>query len=95
MKNKDLHNKLKSIIDEEVDNVLAERKYKYGGILDIEFFVQTLCLINAEMIPSLLSYTDNIRQLSALCQHHVIDTNSFESLFQILLYNAIETTYYI
>jgi len=36
MKNKDLHNKLKSIIDEEVNNVLAERNYKYGGILDIE-----------------------------------------------------------
>ena len=36
MKKTDLHNKLKSIIEEEVESVLSERKYKYGGVLDLE-----------------------------------------------------------
>jgi len=34
MKNKDLHNKLNQVINEEIRSVLAERQYKYGGLLD-------------------------------------------------------------
>jgi len=38
MDKSDLKNKLKAIIVEEVKSVLAERSYKYGGLLDAEKF---------------------------------------------------------
>ena len=38
MKKSDLKNKLKSIVKEEVSSLLAERDYKYGGLLDPEDF---------------------------------------------------------
>jgi len=38
MKKQDLKNKLKDIIKEEVSSVLAERSYKFGGILNPDDF---------------------------------------------------------
>ena len=38
MENKDLHNKLNSIIKEEVKNILNEKTYKFGGLLDANDF---------------------------------------------------------
>tara|TARA_Y100000593_G_scaffold94802_1_gene196221 strand:- start:2779 stop:3177 length:399 start_codon:yes stop_codon:yes gene_type:complete len=38
MKNKDLINRLKGLVKEEVKSVLSERAYKYGGLLDPEKF---------------------------------------------------------
>ena len=38
MNKQDLRNKLKEIIIQEVRDVLAERKYQYGGLLDPEKF---------------------------------------------------------
>ena len=38
MEKRDLHNKLNSIIKEEIKSVLTERSYKYGGLLDPENF---------------------------------------------------------
>ena len=38
MKKTDLRNKLESIIKEEVNNVLAERTYQHGGLLDPKNF---------------------------------------------------------
>ena len=38
MNKSDLRNKLKTIIVEEVNSILAERSYKYGGLLDPEKF---------------------------------------------------------
>lgn len=38
MENKDLHNKLNQVINEEIRSVLAERQYKYGGLLDPKNF---------------------------------------------------------
>ena len=38
MKKTDLRNKLESIIEEEVNNVLAERTYQHGGLLDPKNF---------------------------------------------------------
>ena len=38
MKNNDLKNRMKSLIKEEVNSVLAERSYKFGGLLDPEKF---------------------------------------------------------
>ena len=38
MNKQDLRNKLKGLIIQEVNNVLAERSYRYGGLLDPEKF---------------------------------------------------------
>jgi hypothetical protein len=38
MKKSDLKNKLKTIVKEEVSSLLAERNYKYGGLLDPDEF---------------------------------------------------------
>ena len=38
MKKQDLKNRLKNLIKEEVNSVLAERSYQYGGLLDPEKF---------------------------------------------------------
>ena len=38
MKKQDLRNKLKGLIIEEVKSVIAERSYRYGGLLDPEKF---------------------------------------------------------
>ena len=38
MKRSDLKNKLKTIVKEEVSSLLAERDYKYGGLLDPDEF---------------------------------------------------------
>ena len=38
MENKDLHNKLNRVIKEEIRSVLAEREYKFGGLLDPKNF---------------------------------------------------------
>ena len=38
MKNTDLQNKIKSIINEEVKSIINERTYKHGGLLDPKNF---------------------------------------------------------
>jgi len=55
----------------KLDNSDAEHfdlKQGSGGIGDIEFIVQYLVLANAEQHPSVLHYSDNIRQLDALAE---------------------------
>jgi len=36
MKNNDLYNKLKDIVNEELNTLINERSYKFGGVLDID-----------------------------------------------------------
>jgi hypothetical protein len=38
MNKQDLTNRLKGLVKEEVDSILSERNYKYGGILDPDKF---------------------------------------------------------
>jgi len=38
MKNKDLINRIKGLVKEEVNTVLSERTYKFGGLLDPDKF---------------------------------------------------------
>ena len=38
MKKQDLRNRLKQLIKEEVGSVIAERSYRYGGLLDPDKF---------------------------------------------------------
>ncbi|GBC62733.1 bifunctional [glutamate--ammonia ligase]-adenyly l-L-tyrosine phosphorylase/[glutamate--ammonia-ligase] ade nylyltransferase [Desulfonema ishimotonii] len=44
-----------------------------GGIVDIEFLVQCLVLLNACRHPGLLRWTDNVRMIRTLCDTGVID----------------------
>jgi glutamate-ammonia-ligase adenylyltransferase len=44
-----------------------------GGIVDIEFLVQYLVLLNAHRYPELLDWTDNVRLLQTLIETGVMD----------------------
>lgn len=43
-----------------------------GGIVDIEFLVQYLVLLNSNKYPELLKFTDNVRQIQSLNETKVI-----------------------
>lgn len=47
-------------------------KQDAGGIADIEFMVQYWVLSSAHRMPSLVDYTDNIRQLESLAKYGVV-----------------------
>ena len=48
-------------------------KHDRGGIVDIEFLVQYLVLLNSNKYPDLLKFTDNVRQIQSLTETKVID----------------------
>jgi len=48
-------------------------KQDRGGIVDIEFLVQYLILLNSNKYPELLKFTDNVRQLQSLTETKIID----------------------
>lgn len=54
------------------DDERFDLKQGKGGIGDIEFLVQYLVLANAAQYPSVIEYTDNIRQLDALAENNVL-----------------------
>ncbi len=51
-----------------------------GGLIDIEFLVQYLVLLDAPAYPQLLEYSDNIRQLDALRDTAILDAADTEGL---------------
>jgi len=55
------------------DDELFDLKQGKGGIGDIEFLVQYLVLANAAEHPSVIQFSDNIRQLDALAESDCID----------------------
>ena len=60
----------------ELDRGDSERfdlKQGHGGIADIEFLVQFLVLQGANVHPSLIHYSDNIRQLDALVDEGLME----------------------
>jgi len=48
-------------------------KQDRGGIVDIEFLVQYLVLLNSNKYPELLKWTDNVRQIQSLTETRIID----------------------
>ena len=58
---------------DQSDATRFDLKQGSGGITDIEFLVQYLVLKHARQTPSVLVYTDNIRQLDALADAHIVD----------------------
>ncbi len=55
-------------------------KYDRGGIIDIEFMVQYLILLNADKNHTLVEYSDNIRQISGLAKASIIDKDTADFL---------------
>ena len=60
-------------------------KHGDGGLIDIEFIVQFLTLLNAHKKPELTEFTDNIRIICTLMETGVISENSAHFLKQAYL----------
>ena len=52
---------------------IFDLKQDTGGMVDIEFLVQYLVLLNSHAYPELLKWTDNVRLLQSLAETGVID----------------------
>lgn len=52
---------------------MFDLKHGSGGIVDIEFLVQYLVLLNAHENSELVRFSDNVRQLEALLKAEIID----------------------
>ena len=64
-------------------------KQDIGGIVDIEFLVQYLTLLNAHQYESLLQWTDNVRLLQTLSETGVLTDNQAHDLKEAyLIYRA-------
>ncbi len=65
----------------ELDRGLTfDIKQSRGGLVDIEFLVQYWILVNAHEHPSLLEFSDNVRQLNTLATLGVIEKSVAEAL---------------
>jgi len=62
------------------DAELFDLKQGQGGIGDIEFLVQYFVLANAAKHPSVIQFSDNIRQLDALAETACIDQTTASQL---------------
>jgi glutamate-ammonia-ligase adenylyltransferase len=62
------------------DDELFDLKQGKGGIGDIEFLVQYLVLANAAEHPSVIQFSDNIRQLDALAETACIEQSTASQL---------------
>jgi glutamate-ammonia-ligase adenylyltransferase len=56
-----------------------------GPLADIEFLTQYWCLQNAAAHPQIIQYSDNLRQLDALSQAHIISDTVATTLTQTYL----------
>ncbi len=64
-------------------------KQDRGGIVDIEFLVQFLVLLNAHKFNALVTYPDNVRQIQALHETGILDEKVAHLLRRIyLVYRA-------
>lgn len=60
-------------------------KQDRGGIADIEFLVQFQVLQHSHEHPSLVEYSDNIRQLDSLIEAHIMDASTATELKETYL----------
>jgi glutamate-ammonia-ligase adenylyltransferase len=69
-------------------------KQDRGGIVDIEFLVQYLVLLNSNKYPELLKFTDNVRQIQSLTETRVIDEYTANMLrHAYLIFRAVAHKY--
>jgi len=66
--------------DKALSSELFHLKKGCGGITDIEFIVQYLLLAHAHRHPTLVHYTDNIRQLEALAAANILTQAQSQAL---------------
>jgi glutamate-ammonia-ligase adenylyltransferase len=74
---------MRSKMRKELNKSTAEQfdiKQGEGGVIDIEFLVQYLVLLNAPEQRALLEYSDNIRQLDALRNAAILSAAETEGL---------------
>jgi len=64
----EMRHKMRAEHDTIANKALFHLKHSRGGIIDIEFLVQYLVLVNAEYNAELFEYTDNVRQLQSLAE---------------------------
>jgi len=61
-----------------------------GGMVDIEFLVQYLILLNSHKFPELLIFTDNVRQIQSLTETGIIDEHTANLLrHAYLIFRAV------
>jgi glutamate-ammonia-ligase adenylyltransferase len=77
----------RELLDPEAD--LFDLKQGPGGMVDIEFLVQYLVLLNAHRRPELVHWTDNVRLIQSLMETGVISENTAHVLkHAYLVYRA-------
>lgn len=75
----EMRQKMKTHLDKSTDQFI-DIKQGEGGLVDIEFLVQFLVLLNAYKYPSLGEYSDNISILGELCRLDIITTEDKDTL---------------
>lgn len=65
---------------EHQQSVQFNLKQDRGGIVDIEFIVQFMCLAHGHQYPQILTYTDNIRILDALEEVELVEQGEAQKL---------------
>jgi glutamate-ammonia-ligase adenylyltransferase len=79
---KDMRRRMRQKLDKSGDSFF-DLKQGSGGIGDIEFIVQYLVLSNAAHEPAVYFYSDNIRQLEALAESGLMNTEVATRLQEI------------
>ena len=69
---------------------LFDLKQDAGAMVDIEFLVQYLVLLNSHKHPGLLQWTDNVRLLQTLIESGVMDDiTAYQLKHAYLIYRAV------
>ena len=83
-----MREKMRSSLTQK-DSDSFDLKQDRGGMVDIEFLVQFLVLLNAHRFKELVTYPDNVRQIQALSETGIIDEKVAHLLRRIyLVYRA-------
>jgi [glutamine synthetase] adenylyltransferase / [glutamine synthetase]-adenylyl-L-tyrosine phosphorylase len=83
-----MREKMRSTLTQK-DSGSFDLKQDRGGMVDIEFLVQFLVLLNAHKFNKLVTYPDNVRQIQALSETGILDEKVAHLLRRIyLVYRA-------
>ncbi len=83
-----MREKMRSALTQK-DSDSFDLKQDRGGMVDIEFLVQFLVLLNAHKFDKLVTYPDNVRQIQALSETGILDEKIAHLLRRIyLVYRA-------
>jgi len=74
-----MREKMREALAKEQDG-LFDIKQSKGGIADIKFMVQFAILDQSATYPDLTTYTDNVRLIEGLAQHHFLSTEQAKQL---------------